>query len=152
MKPIDKHIFSETEYLFSEDFFSDTFDPEGHEDHLQRAEELMMRYKWNDVFEVWNDYLHNKCITPEAVINYCNLFSYYGGQDQFIPDPYSFVGYILYRVDLNEYWDKGGDFLDDFCTSILEKAGEISIMSNPNYQLWDDKKLSNAIQKYGPKN
>lgn len=146
--PEFNHIKKETEYLFSADFFSDGFDPEGCEEHLTRAEELLEDNKWADVYSAWNAYLLNNCETPEAVINYCNLFSYYGGLDQFVPNPYSFVGYILYKVDLKEYWDKGGDFLDDFCTSVLEKAGEISLVSNPMYQLWDDPKVSDAIHHY----
>lgn len=135
-----------TTYLFSADFFADGFDPEGREEHLACAEKLLEDNKWTDVYSAWNEYLHNNCETPESVINYCNLFSYYGGLDQFVPNPYSFVGYILSKVDLKEYWDKGGDYLDDFCTSILEKAGEISLLSNPTYQLWDDPKVLNAIK------
>ena len=71
-------IKNETEYLFRCDFFSDEFDPDGEEEHLDRADNLLEAYPWKDIFNSWHDFLHANCKTPEEVINFCNLFFYYG--------------------------------------------------------------------------
>lgn len=145
---VDTILLNETNYLFDCDFFSDDFDAEGNEEHLQRAEQLLNTYPWKDVFACWNSYLRHNCNSPEEVINFCNLFSYYGGQDNFIPDPYEFLGYIYYMVDINEYWDEAGDFLDGLSISILEKSGEISTTKNPYYQSWKDPCILEIVKKY----
>lgn len=141
-----------TEYLFRCDFFSDEFDPEGKEEHLDKAYDLLEAYPWKDILTSWNAFLHTNCKTPEAVINFCNLFYYYGGTDQFIPEPYSFLGYIFSIVDWDQFWDTAGDFLDSFCISILEKAGEISLMKDPYYQPWKDPKLQQAVEEHKKRN
>ena len=88
----DTSINYETEYLFKCDFFSDEFDPEGKEDHLDRANNLLEAHPWKDIFNSWDNYLRTNCKTPEEVINFCNLFFYYGGTEQFISEPYTFLG------------------------------------------------------------
>ena len=141
-----------TEYLFNCNFFSDDFDPEGNETHLQCAEELLSSWSFNDVFKEWNKFLREKCHTPESVINFCNLFSYYGGQDYYISNAYDFVGYIYYMVDIEKYWDECGDFLDGLCISILAKSGDISLSKNPCYQSWTDPKVLARVEKYRLRN
>lgn len=140
-------ITEETNYLFNVDFFSDSFDPEGNEEHLDRAEQLIDSHPWSDVFNSWNNYLHNNCKTPEEVINFCNLFVYYGGTEQFIPHPYEFLGYIYYMVDTEKYWDEAGELLDSLSVSVLEKAGEISSWNDPYYQSWKDPKIIAEVEK-----
>ena len=141
-------IKTTTDYLFGCDFKSDRFDPEGEEKHLDKANELISTFLWSDIFEEWNDYLHNNCSTPESVINFCNLFYYYGGQDQFIPNPYEFLGYLYYVIDVDTYWNQAGNLLDSISISILEKSGEISLSSDPDYQPWNDPKLLKVIESY----
>ena len=143
-------ISSETEYLFGCNFFSKEFDPEGKEEHLDRANTLLEAYPWADIYDSWNTFLRTNCKTPEEVINFCNLFFYYGGTEQFIPEPYSFLGYIFSIVDWDEQWDKNGDFLDSFCISILEKAGELSLSKDPYYQPWNDPKIKNEVDRLKP--
>ena len=141
-------IKNETEYLFKCDFLSDEFDPEGNEEHLDRANNLFEEYPWKDIFASWSAFLRTNCKTREEVINFCNLFYYYGGTDQFIPEPYSFLGYIFSIVDWDKNWETAGDFLDGFCISILEKVGEVSIVKDPYYQPWNDPKLQQAVDSY----
>ena len=141
-----------TTYLFGCDFFDEKFDPEGNEEHLECAEEIMDSFLWGDVFQSWNNYLHKNCYTPEDVINFCNLFSYYGGQDNIIPDPYEFIGYIYYMVDMDRYWDEAGEFLEGLSISILEKSGDITITSDPYYQPWKDPKVLAVVKKYTENN
>ena len=140
-----KMILETTEYLFGCDFFADDFDPEGKEEHLDQVNELLEKYLWKDIFDAWSKYLYEKCETPEEVINFCNLFFYYGGQDQFIPDPYKFLGYIIYKVDLDKNWDLAGDIVDSIGVSILEKSGNLSLLNDPNYQLWNDPQIQKEV-------
>ena len=137
-----------TTYLFDCNFFDDSFDPEDHEDHLALSEQLLESYSWDEVFNSWNKYLHSNCKTPEKIINFCNLFMYYGGQDHFIQNPYDFLGYIYSVVDIEKYWDEAGDLIDGLCISVLEKAGEVSTTKNPYYQSWKDPKILDAAEKY----
>lgn len=136
-----------TSYLFECNFFDDEFDPEDHEEHLACAEKLFDTYAFKDIFNEWNNYLRKNCKTAEEVINFCNLFSYYGGQDYPIPNAYDFVGYIYSKVDISKYWDEAGDFIDGLCTSILEKSGEISLVKDPYYQSWKDPKVLEAVER-----
>ena len=141
-------ITNETEYLFGCNFFSDDFDPDGNTEHQDRADELLTNYPWRKVFETWKKYLFDNCKDVASVMNFCNLYSYYGGTDQAILDPYDFLGYIFSVVDIKEYWDQYGDFLDSFCISILEECGRISTMKKPGYQSWKDPLLIEAVNKY----
>lgn len=145
---MNENIYNITQYLFGCDFFSDSFDPEGKEEHLEKAEQLLDSYSWNEIFPVWNDFLHSNCHSAEDVINFVNLFMYYGAAEQSLPDPYDFVGYILYKVDLDKYWDDAGDTIDSLCNSVLQKAGKIDLESNPYYQAWKDPKVLEVVEKY----
>ena len=51
-------------------------------------------------------------------------------------------------VDTEKYWEEAGEFLDGFCISILEKAGEISTVKDPYYQSWKDPKIISAVERY----
>ena len=146
--PNIRNLKETTSYLFNCDFFSDDFDPDGNEEHLECAENVLSTYAFNDIFAEWNRYLRENCKSPEDVINFCNLFSYYGGSDYYIPNAYDFVGYIYYMVDLDKYWDKAGDFLDGLCISILEKSGDVSLARDPYYQSWKDPKVIASVEKY----
>lgn len=142
------YIIRETEYLFDCDFFSDDFDPEDECVHAEHADKLMDRYDWKDIFDVWNNYLHTRCISAEQVINFCNLFVYYGGHDNYIPCPYEFIGYLFYRVDIEKYWERVGSVLDSISIGILEKIGEISLIKDPNYRPEKDPRIIAEVEKY----
>ena len=142
-----KEIADYTNYLFTCDYFSDDFDPEGCWNHLACAVKLLKEYSWEEIFLVWNEYLH-KCKTPDEVLNFCYLFFYYGGHDHKINEPYDFLGYIYSVIDEDIYYGEHFDLLDSLSASVLEKAGEISLYEDPNYKLFDDPKLIQAIKRY----
>lgn len=146
---IDIHnIEAITEYLFDCNFLDEDFDSEGKEEHQKVAEALLNENPWSDVFTVWNKYLRGNCSTPESVINFCNLFSYYGGTERPIHYPYDFLGYIFAKANFEKNWDGAGDFLDGLAVSILQKSGDISLRKDPYYQSWRDSKLQCFINKY----
>ena len=144
-------IERETDYLFNGDFAAEDYDPEGAEERLERAERLIQSHPWRDVFDAWNNYLRAKCSTPEEVVNFCNLFYYYGGQDHPLPEPYDFIGYLFCKIDLDQYWEEAGDLLDSLSTTILAQSGALSLMDDPYYQPWKDPKILAVVEAYRKK-
>lgn len=137
-----------TRYLFECDYFADEFDANDSYEHYDRAQMLMKEYKWCEIFEEWFKYLLENCKTPKEVINFVNLFSYYGGQDQAIRDPYDFIGYIYYRVDMDQYWDEAGELFEGVTITILENCGKINTVKNPYYSPDKDPELIASIQRW----
>lgn len=146
------NLKKETEYLFNCDFDSDDYDANESYEHYNRAASLMNSYKWQDIFPVWFDYLKEKCHFPKEVINYVNLYMYYGGQDEIVADPYDFLGCIYSRVDMDIYWDDCGELFDGLAISILEHSGRVNTFKDPYYSPLKDKKLMNSIEIWKIKN
>jgi len=144
---MEQTISSITKYLFDCDFFADDFDPEGQEEHLETAEKLLKDYPWNDIYKEWSRHLYEECKTPEAVINFANLYMYYDGADNFIPDPVSFIGYLYYMVDMNEYWDKAGETFDSLACEIMTKAGLADLVKDPYYKPEKDPRIIDEVEK-----
>lgn len=134
-----------TQSLFDCNYFADDFDNDDSYEHLEIAEAQIKEYGWDDVFASWFDYLNKQCHDPEDVINFANLFVYYGGTDYPIRTPYDFLAVLYARVNMDKYWEKAGDVFDSLATSVLEKSGEIDLIDDPYYQVLDDPKLKKAI-------
>ncbi|SDA39001.1 hypothetical protein SAMN02910275_00153 [Butyrivibrio sp. INlla18] len=145
---MENTISSITKYLMDCDFFSDEFDPDGNEEHLETAEKLLHDYPWKDIYAEWRRYLHEECKTPEAVINFANLFMYYDGADNFIPDPLAFIGYLYSMVDMDKYWDKAGETFDSLSCEIMTKAGLADLTEDPFYRAKDDPRVIDEIKKF----
>lgn len=152
MESLRRQLIEATDHLFNCDFNDENFDPDGAQVHLELAEQIISNYSWKNVFEAWNSYLRNRCKTTEQVINFCNLFYYYGGQDHVIPNPYDFIGYLLYMIDVDKSWEETGDLIDSLCVSVLEKAGFVSLVKDPYYQVWRDPKALAAADSYRKQN
>ena len=144
MKTIDEY----TNYLFNCCFTDDAFDPEDHEDHLKMSWELFDNYSWEDIYPVWVEYLHTKCDTPEDVINFVNLYIYYEGADQTVPNPIEFISYLYFKVDMDKYWDEAGDLFDGLAINILSKQGLVNTMENPYYNPLKDERILSGISAW----
>ncbi len=55
-----EYIKAETDYLFKYNFNDTSISPEVEDAHLQRAEDLLDNYEWNDIFACWFSYLKEK--------------------------------------------------------------------------------------------
>jgi hypothetical protein len=141
-------IYDTTLYLFSCNFFDDSFDPEGQEEHLDRAYELQKSYPWIDIITEWHNYLYNKCKTPEEVINFANLFFYYEGVSNYNPEPYKFLGYLYAKVDMDIYWDIAGDLFDSIAIDVLQNQCLIDLTENPYYNPLEDSNVIVEIDKW----
>lgn len=142
------NIKDTTSYLFNCDFFSDDFDPEGQEVHLDKAQELQEVFPWIDIINEWHNFLYDNCNTPESVINFANLFFYYGGADDYNSDPFKFIGYLYAKVDMNIYWDQAGDLFDSIAIDILSNQQLIDISENPYYNPLKDPQIISEIKKW----
>lgn len=137
-----------TNYLFNSNFNSDDFDPEGKEEHLNTVEEMKQEYPWKQIIKEWTEYLYEKCSSIKDILNFCNLFIYYGGTDNYVPDPYKFSGYLLYK--LNDALDDIDTFnlVDGLIVSILEYQGLINLDENPYYSIEKDVNIVDAKEKW----
>jgi len=116
---------------------------------LDTVEKQIDEFGWKDTFHCWKRYLTNKCLTPEAVINFANLFWWYGGQDHIIPDPYEFLAIFYARIDFDATRYDPMDILDSIATTILPKAGisEADLVLHTDYLPENDPVLIAAVQR-----
>ncbi len=144
MKSIEEY----TEYLFNCCFADDSFDPEGHEEHLETSWELFDKFSWDDIYPVLMHHLHSKCPTPADVINFVNLYFYYGIVDRPIADPIEFISYLYYMVDMDIFWDDAGELFDGLAISILTKCRLMNVMENPYYSPLKDDRILTGISNW----
>ena len=136
--------------LFDNDYFSDDFDPEGPFQAL--ADEVLEKYDWSDIYSWFYSYLTQECDTDVKVYNAINLFYGYWYLDKPIKNPYELIGYIYYRIDLDEHWEEWGDFIDGFAIGILERCGKADLMKDPYYRSWEDKNVIAAVEEWRKSN
>lgn len=151
--PDEIYLQKETDYLFNCSYSSEEFDTDGTEheyEHFDRAQSLLIKYPLDVVFKAWSYYLYKMCHTEEEAINFCNLFFYYGGSEQLIPEPYRFCGYLYYRIDVDRMLAEGHDevfyLLDSIATQILQRAHCISLVEDPYYAPERDPKIIEQIK------
>ena len=95
-------LMRSVDYLYNCDFFSDEFDPEDHEDHLHKLEEIMQKYTYTDFHQASFRWMCSHCEAPEQYINFANLYFYYGEADFYVDNPYPFLAYLYNGID----WDR----------------------------------------------
>ena len=142
MKSIEEY----TNYLFNCKFTDESFDPEDHEDHLKTSWELFDNYAWESIYPVWMKYLHTNCPTPEDVINFVNLYTYYAATEHPIEDPIGFISYLYFRVDMDQYWDDAGELFDGLAINVLSKKGIVDMMADPYYSPLKDERILSKIE------
>ena len=142
-----------TEYLFNR-VWDEEISDEASEEYLDKANELIAEYGWPKVFEAWNNYLHEKCISPDSVVNFANLYWTYCGDLYSIPEPHKFLGYMLYKIDNNMHEYSNGDIIESLAVNILSKAGykEADLFLNPYYSVNKDSKLLSAVDFWKSQN
>lgn len=142
-----KTVKEYTNYLLNCCFTDDSFDPEGHEEHLQASWELFENYSWEEIAPVWLDHLYTNCKTPEEVINFVNLFVYYEAADHPINDPIRFIGYLYYKVDMDKYWEQAGELFEGVAITILSKSGLVNTMADPYYNPMKDSRIIEEVDE-----
>lgn len=144
----NKDIIEKTSFLFDCRHDDPSFDANDSYEHSDVADNLIETYGWDTVFPYWFHFLRENCPTPEDVINFANLFFYYGGTDYPLRDPYSFVSYFYYRVDTKKYGAEATDILDSIAIPILSRIGDVSLERTPDYVPEKDPRILAAIEKW----
>lgn len=131
-----------SEYILSQDATRDYTDEEIIELEAL-VENLISQFTWPKVYETWIEYLHTKCKTDAAVVNFAqNYFDY--ARDRHIPDPVHFIAYLHYRVNTLENEDAMQIF-DSLAISVLENAGLLDMMQTPLYTAERDPRIQAEI-------
>ena len=149
---ITQDLTKATEYPFNRSFDQDLSTEE--EEALEEyAAQIISDYGWPDTFASWNHYLRCNCKTPDASINFANLFWWFGGQEHIVPDPYDFLGYLYYLVNLEPEKYDGADILDSIAVTILPKAGypEEDLVLHADYMPENDPVLIKRVEGYRKK-
>jgi hypothetical protein len=140
-KSLEDYIY----YLFSCNFKDENFDPEDKEEHLKESWNLSEDFSWSEIFPSLIKYLHEYCHTSEEVINFVNLYFYYGFGSNKIDDPISFISYLYYMVNIDQYWEEAGELFDSLSIQILTNNALIDIAENPYYSPLKDERILNGI-------
>ena len=148
---MNEKIKAITAYLFNCNFLDDNFDPEDNEEHLLTAEKLQKDFLWKDIIVVWQEYLYTECTTANKVINFANLFFYYDGADNYVPEPYKFLGYLYAKVDMEHYWEQAGDLFDSISIDILSYQQLINLAEDPYYDPLKDPNILMEIENWKKK-
>ncbi len=143
-----EEIIKTTSYLFNCKFDDPTFDADNSYEHSDKAQKLIRDYGWNTIFPYWFDYLQQCCLTENDVLNFANLFFYYGGTEQPLRDPYPFISYLYYRVDTQKYGGTASDIFDSIAIPLLSNIGEINLEKNPSYVPEKDPQIIKAIEAW----
>ena len=147
-----KTIEEITNKLFGIDFEKDLEDDNVSDIYETMAKDLIKNNKWSDVYTCWYEYLITNCKTEEEVLNFANLFCFYEGYKQFIPNAVEFCSFFYANISFDNYPD-ALDILDSITC-------EVFINSNvyPNSSLYFDEYIPtndtiviNAVNKWKEK-
>ena len=147
-------LWNETCFFFDRSYFEEELSEKEDDEVLERVDNLIKRFGWNEVFNVWLKYLHEKCKTPESVINFAHIFWWLGGQDHIIPHPHKFLAYFYYRINFNiEKYDTSC-ILDSLATEILPKMGfsEADLFLHTDYVPERDPKIIREVENLKKEN
>lgn len=140
-------LIKATRYLFDCKYDAPDFDDDTYE-HSDAAKALIAEYGWQEVFECWFTYLKENCPSAKDVINFANLFFYYGGTEYPLRDPYPFIAYLYYRVNTKEYGAEATDIFDSITIPLLSNIGDVSLENEPDYVPEQDDKILAVIEKW----
>lgn len=140
-------LIGTTRYLFDCKYDAPDFDDDTYE-HSDIAKALIAEFGWQEVFDCWFTYLKKNCPTEEDVINFANLFFYYGGTEYSMSNPYPFVSYLYYRVDTKKYGEAATEIFDSITIPLLSNIGDVSLEKNPTYAPEQDDRILSAIEKW----
>lgn len=82
-------------------------------DILQKIYNILINeFGWETVFAEIDKYMRTECLDGESACNFANLFFLYNYDFKNIPSPYSFLGYLYYRMNLDP-WKYDADVIMD---------------------------------------
>lgn len=113
------------------------------------AEEVVNEFGWTKTFDCAFDYLKKRCATPEAAVNFAHLYFQMGWHEKAIPNPYQFVAWFYFQVDLDASRFDATDILDSLACAVLSNSGvrEANLWLNPRYAAEVDPKLVKEVNE-----
>lgn len=114
--------------LFKWGYFNDSIYTDEVDDKCKDiAVEQIQKYGWENVWKSWYLYLINNCKTVKDVCSFANLFYAYDGPSYPINNPYEFLGYIYYYLELcsSKYEEEYNalTIMDGVTMDVLENSG-----------------------------
>lgn len=143
----DKALLDKIDFLFGCDFFSDDFDPDGEEVHCDTNDELLESYDNKVILDCALEYFYERCKSVDEIINFCNLFFYYGYYEIDNPKALEFLGYIFAVINYDDYPDTY-EFLDGFACSVMEHNKLASLYDDPYYAPEKDERIKKAVEAW----
>ncbi len=151
-----------TYFLFSRDFNKElsgeiVLTKEEEASYMDCVNESIQEFGWPQVFDSWNRYFRTYCRDAESALNFANLFWMYDGHVRPIPDPYDFLAWFYYQINMKIYAEDAITILDGIAIEILTRAGVRGVewAENPYYAPEADPKILAAVQRladsYGSK-
>lgn len=97
-------LYDNISFLFNRHWDEELTDEE--EEMLQDKYDILVNNQgWESVFCAIDHYMRSECLTGDAACNFAHLFwGYTCANPRKIPEPYSFLGYLYYRVN-SKPWD-----------------------------------------------
>lgn len=140
-----------TSELFGVSFDGDSFG-QNKANLYEAAQRLIEEAGWDATYDAWFDYLVHNCTTPELVINFVHLIRYYDDFSHVIPDPYDFLGYFYYRLELNPAKYQAVDNMDEMSFEVLMKAGiKEELWLDDSYIPEKDPEMIKAVERWKEK-
>ncbi len=103
-------LYDNVKFLFNRKW-DDITDEE--DDILQEIYKILIRESgWEAVFAEIDKYRRTECLDGESACNFANLYWSYGCYEQIVAFPYSFLGYLYYRMNLDP-WKYDADVIMD---------------------------------------
>ena len=140
------YIKKETEFIFNVDYLSDDFNST----YEDRAYALIKEYPWEEVYPIWREYVYDHGNTFQSLVNLAYLLFVYDIDNDVIPDPYEFCSFFMYRWDIRELWDEGGEMIEELVAAILHKCGYIKYLECA--YIFDDEILNAHIEQWRKRN
>ena len=138
--------------LFSINFEKDLEDEKVSDEYETIAQDLIENNKWLDVYTCWYDYLITNCKTEEDALNFANLFWFYEGYKQFIPNAIEFCAFFYANISFDNH-PEAISVVDGIAWNALLNAGIISEFELPfeEYAPVDIPEINEYINKWEEK-
>ncbi len=128
---MDKNDVNETiVYLFGRPWDS-LVDNDEESDKMQSIyDKLIEKHGWSKIFASIDSYMRSNCTTGEQISNFAHLFwGYNCVSPRKVDEPYRFLGYLYYRVDLKPWLYDCAEVYEGLVYALL--SGENDYSHNP---------------------
>ncbi len=143
----NKAIDEITKKLFSIDYESDFADETLANTYEKIADDQISNYNWQDVYNSWYQYLIKKCKTEQDILNFANLFWFYGGYNYRIVNAVELSAYLYGNISFENH-PEAISVIDGIAYKTLTNSGIIDekTFSLDNFSPCDIPELDLAIK------